>query len=81
MKDQRSYQRLVFFFTGSISSAEKQWSIDLDRNLSVILSQLDNELQQIKFAILQRVPQLDLSSILPIGDRIVKQALESTLGL
>ncbi len=37
------------------------------------LAVLDNELQQIKLALLQRFPQLDLSFIMPIGERIVKQ--------
>lgn len=31
------------------------------------LAALDNELQQIKLALLQRFPQLDLSSVIPIG--------------
>ena len=33
---------------------------------------LDNELQQVKHALLQRFPALDLSDVLPIGDRIVQ---------
>lgn len=31
------------------------------------LAAIDNELQQIKLALLQRFPQLDLSSVYPIG--------------
>ncbi|CAN0418351.1 unnamed protein product, partial [Ectocarpus sp. 12 AP-2014] len=31
------------------------------------LAAIDNELQQIKLALLQRFPQLDLSSVFPIG--------------
>ncbi len=34
---------------------------------------LDNELQQIKAALLQRFPALDLSDLLPMGERVVKQ--------
>lgn len=36
------------------------------------LTMLDNELQQIKYALLQRFPALDLSDVLPMGDRVVK---------
>ncbi|CBN79046.1 possible NAD/NADP octopine/nopaline dehydrogenase [Ectocarpus siliculosus] len=34
------------------------------------LAAIDNELQQIKLALLQRFPQLDLSSVFPIGQRV-----------
>lgn len=34
------------------------------------LAAIDNELQQIKMALLQRFPQLDLSSVFPIGQVI-----------
>mmetsp|Transcript_19229 Transcript_19229/g.38429 ORF Transcript_19229/g.38429 Transcript_19229/m.38429 type:complete len:180 (+) Transcript_19229:3-542(+) len=35
------------------------------------LAQLDNELQQIKYALLQRFPQLDLSYVMPMGERVI----------
>lgn len=35
------------------------------------LAAIDNELQQIKYALCQRFPQLDLSYVIPIGERIV----------
>ncbi|CAM9993350.1 unnamed protein product, partial [Choristocarpus tenellus] len=37
------------------------------------LSAIDNELQQIKLSLLQRFPQLDLSCVLPIGERVKLQ--------
>lgn len=46
---------------------------DFDEFAAEQLSMLDNELQQVKHALLQRYPALDLSDILPIGDRIIKQ--------
>uniref|UniRef100_K3W9S0 Opine dehydrogenase domain-containing protein n=1 Tax=Globisporangium ultimum (strain ATCC 200006 / CBS 805.95 / DAOM BR144) TaxID=431595 RepID=K3W9S0_GLOUD len=46
---------------------------DFDEFSAEQLSMLDNELQQVKYALLQRFPALDLSDILPMGDRVVKQ--------
>jgi len=46
---------------------------DFDELSAEELACLDNELQQIKCAMLKRYPELDLSSILPIGQRVVKQ--------
>jgi hypothetical protein len=43
---------------------------DFDPLSSEILSKLDNELQTIKICLVRRFPQLDLSAILPIKDRI-----------
>lgn len=45
----------------------------MDEYSAELLCVLDNELQQIKAALLQRFPQLDLSFIMPIGERIVLQ--------
>ncbi|TFJ86461.1 hypothetical protein NSK_002118 [Nannochloropsis salina CCMP1776] len=45
----------------------------MDEYSAECLATLDNELQQIKFALLQRFPQLDLSYVMPIGERIVNQ--------
>ncbi|KAJ0404502.1 hypothetical protein ATCC90586_007759 [Pythium insidiosum] len=46
---------------------------DFDEFSAEQLSMLDNELQQIKHALMQRFPALDLSDVLPMGDRVVKQ--------
>lgn len=46
---------------------------DMDELSAEWLAVLDNELQQIKLALLQRYPELDLSLVLPIGQRVVKQ--------
>jgi hypothetical protein len=45
----------------------------MDEFSAELLCVLDNELQQIKLSLLQRFPQLDLSFIMPIGQRIVTQ--------
>ncbi|CEG50121.1 octopine dehydrogenase [Plasmopara halstedii] len=45
---------------------------DFDEFSAEQLTMLDNELQQIKYALLQRFPALDLSDVLPMGDRVVK---------
>ncbi|OWZ02762.1 hypothetical protein PHMEG_00025617 [Phytophthora megakarya] len=45
---------------------------DFDEFSAEQLSMLDNELQQVKYALLQRFPALDLSDVLPMGDRVVK---------
>uniref|UniRef100_M4BL49 Opine dehydrogenase domain-containing protein n=1 Tax=Hyaloperonospora arabidopsidis (strain Emoy2) TaxID=559515 RepID=M4BL49_HYAAE len=45
---------------------------DFDEFAAEQLAALDNELQQVKHALLQRFPALDLSDVLPIGDRVVK---------
>jgi opine dehydrogenase len=37
------------------------------------MAMLDNELQQIKFGLLRRYPQLDLSLVMPMGERIIFQ--------
>lgn len=39
------------------------------------LAAIDNELQQIKLALLQRFPQLDLSSVFPIGQVCQSQTI------
>ena len=44
---------------------------DLDSNSAEQLAMLDNELQQIKMALLQRFPTLDLSDVLPIKERVI----------
>lgn len=46
---------------------------DMDELSAEWLAVLDNELQQIKYGLLQRYPELDLSHVLPIGERVVKQ--------
>jgi len=46
---------------------------DFDELSAELLSVLDNELQQIKFGLLQRYPDLDLSHVIPLGERIVQQ--------
>ncbi|RLN96080.1 hypothetical protein BBJ28_00005058 [Nothophytophthora sp. Chile5] len=45
---------------------------DFDEFSAEQLTMLDNELQQVKYALLQRFPALDLSDVLPMGDRVVK---------
>ncbi|TDH65557.1 hypothetical protein CCR75_007811 [Bremia lactucae] len=45
---------------------------DFDEFSAEQLAMLDNELQQIKLALLQRFSALDLSDVLPMGDRVVK---------
>jgi opine dehydrogenase len=45
---------------------------DFDEFSAEQLAILDNELQQIKHALLQRFPALDLSDVLPMGDRVIK---------
>jgi hypothetical protein len=44
---------------------------DFDAASAECLSRLDNELQTIKHLMVRKFPQLDLSSIQPIKDRIV----------
>ncbi|CAK4075033.1 unnamed protein product [Aphanomyces euteiches] len=46
---------------------------DFDEFSAEQLSMLDNELQQVKYALLQRFPALDLSDVLPMDARVVKQ--------
>ena len=46
---------------------------DFDELSAEELAKLDNELQQIKLALIERFPTLDLSLVLPIGKRVVKQ--------
>jgi len=46
---------------------------DMDEFSAETLAQIDNELQQIRAALVLRFPQLDLSNVLPIGPRILKQ--------
>jgi hypothetical protein len=46
---------------------------DMDEFSAEELAVLDNELQQIKLALLQRYPQLDLSYVIPLGPRVVQQ--------
>lgn len=46
---------------------------DFDELSAEELAKLDNELQQIKLGLLARYPSLDLSLVLPIGKRVVKQ--------
>ncbi|EQC33618.1 hypothetical protein SDRG_08723 [Saprolegnia diclina VS20] len=46
---------------------------DFDEFSAEQLSMLDNELQQVKLALLQRFPALDLSDVLPMDARVVKQ--------
>lgn len=46
---------------------------DFDEASAEHLARLDNELQQIKLGLEGRYPQLDLSAVLPIGERVVKQ--------
>lgn len=36
------------------------------------MAMLDNELQQVKLALLQRFPALDLSDVIPLGERVIK---------
>lgn len=45
---------------------------DMDEFSAEQMAMLDNELQQIKFALLQRFPALDLSDVLPLKDRVIK---------
>lgn len=45
---------------------------DMDQFSAEQMAMLDNELQQIKAALLQRFPALDLSDVLPLKDRVVK---------
>ncbi|CAH0514760.1 unnamed protein product [Peronospora belbahrii] len=45
---------------------------DFDEFSAEQLTMLDNELQQVKSALLHRFPALDLSDVLPMGDRVVK---------
>ncbi|KAI9906484.1 hypothetical protein PsorP6_004808 [Peronosclerospora sorghi] len=45
---------------------------DFDEFSAEQLAMLDNELQQVKYALLQRFPALDLSDVLPLSDRVVK---------
>nr|CCA22839.1 conserved hypothetical protein [Albugo laibachii Nc14] len=45
---------------------------DFDEYSAEQLAMLDNELQQIKLAILRKFPALDLSDVLPIGERVIK---------
>ncbi|RHZ18372.1 hypothetical protein DYB31_004662 [Aphanomyces astaci] len=46
---------------------------DFDEFSAEQLSMLDNELQQVKLALLQRFPALDLSDVLPMDARVIKQ--------
>ncbi|KAG5183184.1 NAD/NADP octopine/nopaline dehydrogenase [Tribonema minus] len=46
---------------------------NFDEFSAEVLATIDNELQQIKAALCQRFPQLDLSYVTPIGERIVTQ--------
>ncbi|CAM9320232.1 unnamed protein product, partial [Chrysoparadoxa australica] len=46
---------------------------NFDAISSETLATLDNELQQVRAALVKRVPQLDLSYVLPITERIVLQ--------
>lgn len=46
---------------------------DFDELSAEQLAILDNELQQIKLSLLARFPSLDLSHVLPIGERVIKQ--------
>jgi hypothetical protein len=46
---------------------------DMDEFSAEQLAAVDNELQQIKFALLQRYPELDLSFVRPLGERIALQ--------
>lgn len=51
---------LFFFFSAILDDNFDEFSAET-------LAAIDNELQQIKLALLQRFPQLDLSSVHPIG--------------
>mmetsp|Transcript_18861 Transcript_18861/g.24307 ORF Transcript_18861/g.24307 Transcript_18861/m.24307 type:complete len:438 (-) Transcript_18861:281-1594(-) len=46
---------------------------DFDEFSAETLAAIDNELQQVRAALVQRFPQLDLSFVLPIGERILYQ--------
>lgn len=45
---------------------------DFDALSAELLAKLDNELQTVRVALLQRFPQLDLSPVLPVKERIIK---------
>lgn len=45
---------------------------DMDAFSAEQMAMLDNELQQIKWALLQRFPALDLSDVLPLKERVIK---------
>ena len=44
---------------------------DFDALSAELLAKLDNELQTVKIAMLQHFPQLDLSAVLPVKERII----------
>jgi len=46
---------------------------DMDANGAEIMQKADNELQQVRLALVQRFPQLDLSMVMPMAERIVHQ--------
>ncbi|KAM3577292.1 hypothetical protein VYU27_000724 [Nannochloropsis oceanica] len=65
---QRTYTRAELEARGGLTLYK-----GMDEYSAEWLAVLDNELQQIKLALLQQFPQLDLSFIVPIGERIIKQ--------